>query len=262
MKLDFSTYQLLINEESPSSEVLRPVAGLTNDLFSIENVHYRVSTDVNDEYFWLYAEHGKSSPRNPILVDVEKNEEKINPRTMGQAEPNEQIFSMYSMKKQTLYFSSPQKRGFFEKYLCSKLNGRVTMKNFLKTPEEFADKAKTLESVKFTTKTDLASEATGILNFLSTPKDPLGYGAPVRCTLEVKFKNSRPTPPFVKWLKKTIDAAPSSLVCIGLDDNNHETIFNVDKFNQKYSIAVRVNDQGMYDSEFVKQEIISEINEV
>ena len=50
------------------------------------------------------------------------------------------------------------------------------------------------------------------------------------------------------------------LICIGVDDNNFDSVFNANSFTKKINIELSHDDKGMYDPDDVKRMIISKIN--
>lgn len=165
-----------------------------------------------------------------------------------------------------LYLSRQNKKTVFEGYLRSRLDQDVTIKAFFKNVDEFTNQIKIVEKIKLVVKNNLFSSHEEILKIFSGPKDMYGLGMPEDFSLEVNFKNAKLTDAFISWMKKITGWKNSmkadSLMCVGRDDKNFETIFNIDSFIQKVSVPATKNDQGMYEPEAVKRALISKIEEV
>ncbi len=264
MTLDFSTFILYIDDKIPTAEILKPVFDQSNDNFSLNDTHYLITkTTIEEEYFWLYAKYGSSTPYSSTVFNTQSKKEEGNPRAIIEVETHRQLFGLYSVANQTLYLSNKKKKIFFQKYLESKLNRDVSIKAFFKDVDEFIDQIKSVEKVKFVAKRNLFSSKGEIMRIFPSPEDVYGLGMPEEFSLEATFKNQRPTDVFKRQLKKMVQWKDSyeadSLLCVGLDDQNFETIFNADSFIQKISMAAVKDSQGMYDPEEIKRGLISKI---
>lgn len=50
-----------------------------------------------------------------------------------------------------------------------------------------------------------------------------------------------------------------ALICAGRDDKNLEIVLNADSFTQKLIVQATKNDQGMYEPELIKADILKQI---
>lgn len=101
------------------------------------------------------------------------------------------------------------------------------------------------------------------MKFFPSLNDLYGLGMPEDFTLEANFAKARLTDSFKEKLKQMVGwknkCEADSLLCVGRDDKNFETIFNADSFIQKTSVDVSKDEQGLYDSTMVKQALIDKI---
>lgn len=194
-------------------------------------------------------------PYTPTVINTSNDEEERNPRSKEQIEPDQQLFGLYSPQNQTFYISSIRKKTFFETYLNNKINQPVTIKSFLKTPEEFLQAIKSIEKIKLVTKKTLFSMDGGIVSISPEHKDVFGLGMPEEYSIEAVYKNASLTEAFISNIKEmagwTKTSEAEALVCIGRDEKNLETIFNVDSFRQKIAVLVDKDNYGMYDENAV-----------
>lgn len=257
MSLDFSAMHLIVNENSPSYEVLYEAFKVdTEERDSIDKEHFIINKKtISNNYFWLNIRYGKELPYTTTVINTKNAEEELNPRSKDQVEPDKQFFGLYSAIDQIFYISDVRKKAFFENYLAKKLNQSITIKSFLKSPEDFLKIIKSVEKIKLVTKKTLFSMSGGLVSISPEYKDIFGLGVPEEYSIEATYKHAKLTDAFkeniinITGWKKTSEA--ESLVCIGRDENNLETIFNVDSFRQKISISIEKDADGMYDSEAV-----------
>ena len=264
MGLEFSALHLVIGEESPSAEELKPVFTEATDIYSNNETHYLISKEnLDDKYFWLYARYGASLPYSLTVYNTKDETEENNPRSTEQIEPHKQLFALYCVHSHTLYLSKAKKKSWIEEYLKTKMDRDVAIKYFLKNVDEFTRTIKSVEKVKFVVKSNLFSSESGIMNIFPSPKDLYGLGMPKNFTLEANFSNVDLTDTFVRCLKKMVgwknNCEAESLVCIGRDDKNFEVVFNADSFIQKINVEADKDDQGLYEPDIVKRALIRKI---
>lgn len=184
----------------------------------------------------------------------------FNPRKPTQVEPDKQIFSIYDCESQVLYISNRQKIGFYRACLKEQIQKDVFVKNFYINVDEFAEKIKTVSSVKLITTNNLFSAATKLFD---EEKNVFGLGAPANFTLEAVFSDAGLTQKFVSKLKDILSwkqqGEVDALVCIGKDDRGVESIFNVDSFIEQVSFNLTKDRQGLYDPSEVMDALIGKV---
>ena len=266
MSLEFSVLHLVIGDNSPSADVLRPAFSDKEDNYSDNGTLYSISKEnLNDKYFWFSAKYGISRPYSETVYNTKDRKEEQNPRKEHQIERGKQLFGLYCINRHELYLSNTKNKSWLKKYLGKKLSQEVVIKAFLKSMDEFIKQIKSIEKVKFVTKKNLFNSDGEIMNIFPNPKDLYGLGVPESFTLEANFANARPTPSFIQQLRKMVrwknNCEASLLLCIGRDDKSFETIFNIDSLIQKLIVEVAKDDQGFYDPIEVRQALITEIKD-
>ena len=267
MDLEFSALHLIIGETSPSLENQNAVFDKSEDQFTLRDSHYLINFSIiDDEYYWFDARYGKSFPYTPTVFNTSKRKEEANPRKTVQIETDKQLFGLYSIKLKTLYLSNTKKISLVESYLKSKLATDVSIKMFFKDVDEFIKHIQTIDKLKFVVKSNLFSVDGGIFNIFPNPKDMYGLGMPDSLGVEANFTKAKKTEQFVKFLKQMVTwrnaYEADSLVCVGRDDKNFETIFNASSFVQKITVSGLKDELGMYDSSDVLYALIRRIEKV
>ena len=264
MSLVFSALQLMIDGKNPSAEELKPAFGMNDNTHVSDDTYYLITTEnLNDECLWIYARYGKSTPYSPTVYNKTDQKEESNPRSTEQLEPHKQLFALYSIKNGTLYLSNSKKKLWIQEWLKTKLTQDVVLKAFYKDVDEFIEVIKSVEKVKFIAKTTLFTEGGELMKIFPTPNDLYGLGMPDTFSLEANFRKGRLTARFIENLKKMVKWKDSceadSILCIGRDDEDFETIFNVSTFIQKVTVAAIKDGQGRYDPTTVQQMLIRNI---
>ena len=255
---------MMIEGEHPSTDNLGPVFTDSEDRYSNGNTHYLIEKELlDDKYFWLHARYGKSIPHSDTVYDTKELEEQDNPRSTNQVEPVKQLFFLYCTNSNALYLSDMRKKLWVAEYLQSKLGQDVVVKNFLDNVEEFMQQVKRIEKIKLVTKRDLFTSRGSFMDIFPVQRDLLGLGEPAKFTLDVNFERARLNDRFIAKFKELVNYKDSgevdSLVCVGRDDSNFETIFNVDSFIQKVSVEVEKDEQEFYDPTTVQRILIRKI---
>jgi hypothetical protein len=251
MSLEFSRMHLVVKDASPDVACLKKVCEQVENVFSLEDVTYLIKAqNIEDNFFWFYARYGKEFPYCEVVFDKGDEKEQPNPRLSSQIEPAYQLFAMYCMKDKVLYLSNLRKKIVVEKWLQEKLDASVTIKHFVKSAEDFIAVIKSVEKVRFVARRDLFSASNGVLDILPAPNDVYGLGMTEKFSLEAKFAKASVTENFKEIFKKMAiwkkNHVAESLICIGKDDKNIETIFNMDGFVQKVSLDITKDSNGRY----------------
>ena len=211
----------------------------------------------------MAARYGKTKPYSQTVINTTNQSEEENPRNENQVEPAKQVFALYSFNSSTLYLSKTQKKSFIQEYLQNELNKDVVVKGFFRDVDEFVKQIKSVEKIKFISKSNLFTADGSLMKIFPNPKDLFGLGLPADFTLETNFSSAIKTEKFVEILKTLVswktNAEADSLLCIGRDDKNLETIYNTESLIQKISVKVDTDDQGLYRPEEIKHALIKEI---
>lgn len=205
MTIEFSALHLIIGNKSPSLKLLEKVFNKHEELYTYENSHYLISTStIDNNLFWFHAQYGNSLPYNDTVYNIGNHTKENNPRTPNQVETVKQLFGMYDLKNKVLYLSNFIKKPIFESFLNSLLNEEVVIKAFIIDADDFCEKIKTIDSIKFVAKKDLFSISGSVFSILPNPKDLFGLGMPEKFTLSANFSKKNKTTQFIYEFKKLV----------------------------------------------------------
>ena len=261
----FSACRLIVDEDEPAGEILAPAfEKRKGEEFQFNERYYLISAEIiSNDYFWLYAEYGKPEPYSKKVMNTESMKIENNPKAKTQVETSQQVFFLYSIPNKTLYVSNEKQKEMFIEYLKKKLSTNVRIQNFFKNVDEFIKTLKGINQVKFTAKRNLFNSGRKHLEIISKAPDILGLGAPESFSLEFKYKNKLKDSKFASMFKKLADdrreGALDDLICIGYDQDNFKTIYDMDKFKKKISIGAGKDENGMYNCELVKTNLLQEL---
>lgn len=263
--LSLVALHLVVGDESPDMDVLKKCFSQKEDIIESDDMVYKVTKEnIEDKYFWLYIQYGGAFPYGRKVYNVKSKEEEKNPRTREQVEINMQLFALYSFPDKTLYVSDRSKTKLLENHLKDKMEREVRIKSFFKDPEEFMNGLKSVSKIGFVAKRNLFNNKSGVMEIFPDPTDFFGVGSPERYSLNASFSDVGINNKFKSFFRRMIDwkkeAKAESLICVGRDDSNIETIFNIDSFIQKISLQVD-KDKKMYKAEGVKRELIRKLEE-
>lgn len=258
-RLDFSAYEIIINSEVPTPETI--VEAFTQSKVTLnfgDSVH-RVEGSLHENRFYcLYSNYGKAMPHRDIVVNVASGEETDNPRGVDQVEPNGQLFVIYDSVSSLIYTSSIRRKRFIEEYF-RRFSDSVSVKSVFRSVDEFVERLKYLESIKFSASRDMFSREGDIFKHT---RDIFGYGEPEEFSIDAKY--SIPMTDKLKLdIKKFFNMKDKgelgSVVCIGRDDSGFESVFNVDSFIRKVAIDSEKDSQGLYDANEVFSQFSKEM---
>lgn len=162
-------------------------------------------------------------------------------------------------QKRVFFLNDRRKLGFIKQYLFEKLNKQIDVKTIYASIDEFTNKIKTIEKIKFTGFRDLFSSQNDIFKGF---KDVFAYGEPESFSISANYSqtiNSK-----ITEMLKNFDTANKSylirsLVCIGKDEKGFESVFNSDSFSQKLEISLDKNEENLFNQDEVKKLLIETI---
>lgn len=259
-KLQFSSFQLIINEKTPNPKYLTNLFGQGGGSGEKNGQHYReIRTIVEDRFYFMSFNMGEALPRPDVVLNTSTGQDQENPRSKQQVELKEQLFIIYDLEGHTLYLSNSKKKDFAREAFKMNEDDDVEIKNIYSSIGDFIKKIKTIDSIKLTAFDDLISRNhdafEGIHNLF-------GYGTPEKLTIMAKYNLSIKEgfkEKALRLLNLKNEGALKSLVFIGRDDRSVESVFNVDSLIQKIYVDVKINDENLLDPTEVKDEIIKKL---
>jgi hypothetical protein len=258
-KLSFTTLQLILESSNDAlrfNEVKKEnLINIPSEFeYSENNTFYKSYTELNDEYFWLVSEYGKPNPHRENWVDIETHKEEKNKRKGTQVELTHQSFLFYSFESKLLYLSNSKHINLMSKILSEKSGNIFFAKRLIVDFDKFITIIESVNKIKFTGFNNLFSVDSKQFKALEALT---GTSAPETFTLEATYKQSA-IKEFLKFLHLSKQEHKiEKLVICGLDESGLETIYNVDSFTNQIFINCRKNNEGIYEHEAIKNELIS-----
>jgi len=258
MTITFSAFQFIIGETKP---ILDFFTELNEEPYKTKDNTYKITIEKIDKRFmWIYARYGGSLPYSEDVVDTKTDEIIDNPRKINHVELNKQLFCLYDSKEYNLYLSNSNKKSFLEFYFKETLKKDVSIKRFFKNPKEFVEQINTIEKISFTSKQNVFTVNSGLFDDV---EDIFGLGKPENFKVDINYEGKNKTAKFkelfTNMLSKNDNREIHSLVCIGKDDNNIESIFDIGSFTQTQEVIEKKDDTGMYNSDCVKNNLTSKL---
>lgn len=258
----FSAYMVIVGEEFAEKsdfDVLLPFNGVIekyNDASHLIEVER-----LNDEFYWIYSEYGKTLPYVNKVYDEYNKRQEDNPRKSYHAELNKQIFCLYDVKDRVLYVSNNKKKNFVVSFLKEKLAKDVSLKSICNDIEDFLSVVKYITRVELVRRRNLMTLDADVF---TASGDAFGLGTPSDARLEVNFQPAKITERFKAALRtmkaKKQGGEIDTFVCVGKDDANFEAIFNLDSLQYKTDLKCSKDDNGMIDKEEVKRMIFKKVS--
>jgi hypothetical protein len=201
----------------------------------------------------IYFPHGKPTPHNPEIVNVDTKTAKVNPRTAHEYEPKQQ-FALIDFSKSRLWLNNAKKRGVMREFLMEKLETDNLFIKDIYDEEEFINTIKRVDDIRISAAPDMFS-STHILSS-ELANDINGYEA-VAATLSFRYENHLIGNNLLEKIKSLFQNKDRfrGITVAGRDQDNIGMLFNVDTFSQKIDFKLEVDDNEM----FIEEEVFSEL---
>lgn len=241
-----------------------------SDFKEIDNEDYRVKTNIykitiqklEDRFLWIYAKFGETLPYSNEVFDAEQEQIVSNPRNKTQAELNKQIFSLYDFQSSTLFLRNENSKTFLEKYFKETLEKDFVIKAFFKNPQEFMESIAKIQKITFTSKRNVITSQVKLFDKI---ENIFGLGQPERFYIRMDYQGRKKTDEMIEFFQELKEKKDNleieSLVVIGEDDNNVKSMFNIENYIQIAKIDASKNENGMYDENVIKNNLILKIKE-
>lgn len=263
-KIPFNLMQLIEETQEVGERFISPAFDSFNNMQNsfhtlVNDVYYEIKVQKEEDYIWFEFEHGKPNPIDDKLTNINTGVKKSNLRQDDEAELLKQLFVLYHFNKKILFISNSKKKQIFEQVLKQGTEKQFTVKSFFKTKEEFISLLKSVDKISFT-------EARNLFNYNSKKRQALidltGTDAPDKFTLEAHYKKKID---LVGFIGQLIDSQKGSklkeLIIQGTDESDFNFIFNVDSFVRKIEVQCEKENNGKYNPESVRKQLIKVIEE-
>lgn len=234
---DLLTFAALGDEDIVKHDITHKEDGVTETL-SIKKVNKNC---VEDRFVTFYINQGDKYPYSETVINGDLEETK-NPRDPNQLEMDDQFFALVDTSTQRIYLSDQRKKYLIRSWLEEKTCKEVTIKSII-AEEEFIDRLSTVNQISFTLVPNLFNSTDDGFLSKNLVQDIYGFGAE-KAKLELIYSGSRITENLKDLFKKLINRKSEfeSITVIGRNDENLESIFNLQEITNK--LIVEVNEFG------------------
>lgn len=214
-----------------------------------------------DNYLKIIISHGSAKPRQPEVFNLKKDKMEKNPRTSDQAELKT-LFALIDFDNSFLWINNKKKGSSLIDFFNKKLPQPNLVIKSVFDEKLFIKHIKTVNNIKFSVVPNLFTNTNDLSEALG--KDINGYGAhKAELTLSYEEKN-----PISKYLKDKIahilDNKESfqEIVISGKNEDSVGILFNTNLISKQISFKASINDDGMFISDKVFDQLINQIAQI
>lgn len=260
-KLEFSTLQILINNQLPTQKSFEEIESSFNYQEEKDEFLYLGASDLTEQYLWVDFSFGKSSPRPQEIIDEKTFKKSPNPRSISQIEPTKQLFALIHFTTGRLFLSNIKKKTFIESFLRKRIKQDISIKTIFKSLDDFYKQIKIIDKIYFTSvERNLFS---GMGDIQHSLQDNYGIEEPEEFSVEAKFHKSlgcRMKNSINKLQEEKQNGRLKSVIIQGLDDQGFSHVFNEGEFTQKIEISSQKDKDGLYVPIAVKDQLWKKIS--
>lgn len=260
--MKFSSMLLYVNDEFPTKQTFERLLATGRSLYRKGRFLYSVETSfVGDNHFWMYFQYDNENLYTDTVVDTLDNEAKNNPRPKNQVEMRYQLFACYDLERHLLYVSDYGKKGAVTDYIGEMLQQSASVKNVLKSVDEFVAVVKQLKSVTFTQCKNIFSTSTEDSIF-QKQADLYGLDLPDRSKIKLDYGLSpigMARSVLQNWERKHASGEFEEVIVIGLDDSGFENSFNFSTMVSTVEIDLMRDENYRYDPDGVRMLLLAKL---
>ncbi|EJF84175.1 hypothetical protein MCU_00843 [Bartonella elizabethae Re6043vi] len=223
-------------------------------------------------YYWVYILTGEESPYNPEVIDSENGFQSIpNPRSKKQIEQNKQYFGVLIPTKFILFSSSKKLNQCLQSHYKENFKEEINILPELIDKEDFEKKLRSIKEIKLEYKKQKQLELFGTQSekyLTELAKNALdGFSTndvtEIELTLDIKLKEENNLGEFLwNFLKKDKkNPILHKLNFVGNTYNKFDLVFNTESFQHTILIKASKDDNGRYNEDSVKKELMLEIED-
>jgi hypothetical protein len=216
----------------------------TESLIMINNTAHRIQYEIENDFVTFYIEYGTPKPLPDHVINVEKNRDEDNPRSLNQIEPK-QMFALIDIANSQIWTSSIKKEGVIVS-IFNRMGLKCELKNIYNT-DEFVDKLKSVNGIKVTSTPESLFKLSKLNEVLDY--DVYGYGAS-SAILELKYKKSKLLSGDIqKNISELFQQRSSfeSFIISGINDGDMNVVFNNESLVQKIYLDIEEKETGDFD---------------
>lgn len=260
--MKFSSMLLYVNDEFPTKQTFERLLAASRPLYRKGRFLYSVETSfASDNHFWMYFQYDNENLYTDTVVDTLDNAAKNNPRPKNQVEMRYQLFACYDLDRQLLYVSDYGKKATITDYIGDMLQQSASVKNVLKSVDEFVSVVKQLKSVTFTQRRNLFTTSTPNSIF-QKQANLYGLDLPDRSKIKLDYGLSpiaMARNVLQNWESKHASGEFEEVIVVGLDDSGLENSFNFSTMISTVEIDLMRDENYRYDPDGVRMLLLAKL---
>ena len=252
--MKFRAMMLYIDDEFPTKAVFEKLSQVGNEFHRKNNLLFSVDHGfIGENRYWMYFQYDNENLYTDMVVDTIDNETKSNPRPKNQVELRQQLFACYDLERNLLYVSDYTKNSSIKGYLEEMLQKSVSIKNVIKSLDEFVETVRYLKSVTFAQRRSLFTTTED--SIFKKQADLYGLDLPERSKLKVDYGHSpvgvvRAT--LQNWGMKRDSGEFDEVFVVGVDDEGFENSFNFSTMLSTIEIDLSRDENYRYNPDSVR----------
>ena len=136
------------------------------------------------------------------------------------------------------------------------------IKRFFKSPQDFIDSINRIKKISFTSKRNIITSQVELFNNI---ENIFRLGQPEKFYISMDYKGRNKTNSLIDFFRDFVarknDLEIDSLVVVGENDNDVDSVFDIDSYIESAEINISKDDNGMYDENVVRNNLIPKIKE-
>jgi len=262
--MKFSSLILYVDDNFPTKNAFEKLKEVGTALHRKGKFLFSVDQElINERYYWMYFQYDNENLYSDTVLDTSDYFQKQNPRPKTQVELRFQLFACYDLESQTLFVSDYGKRNVVSDYISEMLQKQVSIKNIIKSIDDFLAVNKLLKSIVFTQRRNLQTTAPNSLfsktinvyglDLPETAKIKLDYGSTPVGIIKTKMH---------EWKNLHDSGELEEIIIVGMDDNGIESSFNFSTMVSSIEIALLKDENDRYDPTAVQTLLLQKIGEL
>lgn len=215
--------------------------------------------EYEEDFLKITLGDGSAMPRNPIVFNIETNEEEENPRQADQIEPRE-AFGLIDFKTGMFWLSNSRKKKYIVNFFRSKFPDNNIIAKDVYEEETFIRTLKRLDDIRLSATPNLFSNTHSLTEYLTDEIN--GYEASI-AHLHFHYQDKFVGENLIQKIR-TIFANKSNfngIVISGRDERNLGMLFNSDGFSRKIEFKARIDENEMFLTDDVFTKLITNIQD-
>ncbi|EJF87647.1 hypothetical protein [Bartonella melophagi] len=272
MSIVFRSYDISVNAKTVIVEDIEALFQEATTTYQMDDkcITLTIKEFYRDAY-WVSALVGNKDPYNNQVIDTntDKLEKVTNPRTKTLVEQNKQFFGFFLPKISTFYASNKKLNNLLVSYYKEHFpQKKVIFKPTFLDSEKFAEKLKIVKKIEMSINhdphknPDLVFPSKEVFDIYEAISEPFPRNDIIKIGLSVDLKVQNRN-----WIRNFFNNflknnKVENLRCTGKTQDNFDTVFNTEEFQQQVAVAVEKDENGLYKEDSIQKQIVSQITKL